>query len=82
MTNEIASEYCGDNVTFTFETNEKATEKQINFIKLICETIGNYSINIDTCSKIEASQFISKHIKEFKLYNELQDTWGLEHGYI
>ena len=61
---------------------EKATEKQLSFIKLICETIGNYSINIDTCSKIEASQFISKHIEEFRLCNNLNDTWALKHGHI
>lgn len=62
--------------------NKKATEKQINFIKIICETIGNYSIDTNTCSKIEASQFISKNIDEFRLCNKLDDTWALVHGYI
>lgn len=57
------------------KTNNKATEKQINFIKIIRENIdGNYYITdkeLNKLTKDEARYYIDKHIDEFKLNNEM-----------
>ena len=56
---------------------EPPTERQIDFIESIQETLG---IEFDGTTKAEASKWIDEHIGAYEL--EAADPFSIEHGYF
>ena len=56
---------------------EPPTERQLDFIESIQETLG---IEFDGTTKAEASEWIDEHIGAYKL--ETADPFSIEHGYF
>ena len=52
----------------------KATKKQVNFIKTICNVLCIYDINAEEMSIQEASTWISAHIAEFRQEQAINDV--------
>ena len=58
---------------------DNVTEKQLKLIKNITAELG---VKFTGTTKKEASEFISKHINNYKHSRDGLDNWAIVHGYF